>query len=286
MVLKEYRICMPMTVEEYRKGQLYMISRHSDEQSEVGEGVEVITNEPCFDEDFGTGQFTEKRIHLNKRLPAWAASFCPNIYVTEKAWNFYPYTITEYSCTWLPRFQIYIETRYEDDNGVSCDFEWTKMEGRVTASEFTNREIMHLDLAYDKIPDKHYKADEDCTKFKSKMTGRGPLQRNWRETHVPIMCSYKLVEVKFDVWGLQTKVETYVHKVVKDILLLGHRQAFAWIDLWYDMSFDNIRQYENEIQTATNKKVRANRSMSRSKSSSSTSSAHAEETNNGGTSQR
>lgn len=27
------------------------------------------------------------------------------------------------------------------------------------------------------------------------------------------MCSYKLVSVKFEVWGLQTRVEQFVHKV-------------------------------------------------------------------------
>lgn len=33
MLSKEYRICMPLTVEEYQVGQLYMIARHSLEQS-------------------------------------------------------------------------------------------------------------------------------------------------------------------------------------------------------------------------------------------------------------
>uniref|UniRef100_H2YX38 Phosphatidylinositol transfer protein N-terminal domain-containing protein n=1 Tax=Ciona savignyi TaxID=51511 RepID=H2YX38_CIOSA len=100
MLLKEYRICMPLSVEEYQRGQLYMINRHSNEQSVSGEGVEVITNEAVISEENGRGQYTEKRIHLSRqvpvvnRLPNWARSFVPSAYVTEKAWNFYPYTIT------------------------------------------------------------------------------------------------------------------------------------------------------------------------------------------------
>lgn len=39
------------------------------------------------------------------------------------------------------------------------------------------------------------------------------MKEGWRETHQPIMCSYKLVTVKFEVWGLQTRVEQFVHKV-------------------------------------------------------------------------
>ena len=43
-----------------------MIAKHSHEQSEKGEGVEVVTNEPCEDPKHGNGQFTEKRIYLSR----------------------------------------------------------------------------------------------------------------------------------------------------------------------------------------------------------------------------
>ena len=32
----------------------------------------------------------------------------------------------------------------------------------------------------------------------------------------PMMCSYKLVRVKFEVWGMQTRVEAYTHSVSTD----------------------------------------------------------------------
>jgi len=98
MHIKEYRICMPITVEEYRIGQLYMIAKHSAEQSQKGEGVEVIENRPHEDPEHGSGQFTEKRIYISSKLPYWIRRMVPKIfYVTEKAWNYYPFTITEYS---------------------------------------------------------------------------------------------------------------------------------------------------------------------------------------------
>lgn len=46
-----------------------MISKHSHEQSDRGEGVEVVQNEPYEDPVHGAGQFTEKRIYLNKWVP-------------------------------------------------------------------------------------------------------------------------------------------------------------------------------------------------------------------------
>lgn len=69
------------------------------------------------------------------------------------------------------------------------------------------------------------------------------------------MCSYKLVHASFEVWGLQTRVEDFIQKCIRDVLLLGHRQAFTWIDEWYDMSIEDVREYEKRAQNETNKKV-------------------------------
>nr|XP_061778850.1 cytoplasmic phosphatidylinositol transfer protein 1-like [Nerophis lumbriciformis] len=249
MLLKEYRICMPLTVEEYRVGQLYMISKHSHEQSDRGEGVEVVQNEPYEDPNHGQGQFTEKRLYLNSKLPSWARAVVPKIfYVTEKAWNYYPYTVTEYTCSFLPKFSIHIETKYEDNKGSNDNIFHSELQDQ-------EREVCFVDIAYDDLPERHYKEAEDLRYFKSEKTSRGLLQEGWIDTQNPIMCSYKLVTVKFEVWGLQTRVEQFVHKVIRDILLLGHRQAFAWVDEWIDMSLDDVRDYEKKMHEETNVKV-------------------------------
>lgn len=68
------------------------------------------------------------------------------------------------------------------------------------------------------------------------------------------MCSYKLVHASFEVWGLQTRVEDFIQRCIRDVLLLGHRQAFTWIDNWYEMSIEDVRQYERQKQAETNAK--------------------------------
>lgn len=37
---------------------------------------------------------------------------------------------------------------------------------------------------------------------------------------------------------------------------MGHKQAFAWIDEWVDMTYDDVRQYEENLQSQTNNLVR------------------------------
>jgi len=157
--------------------------------------------------------------------------------------------------------KIFIETRYEDNCGNNDSFDCSSKVKKehmdeVSENDFEQREVVHLDIAFDPLSEKNEKSCPNCTKFKSTKTGRGELKPGWRETHKPIMCSYKLVMVKFEVWGMQTKVERYIHSIIREILLMGHRQAFTWIDDWYDMSFENIREFECKIQEETNCKVR------------------------------
>lgn len=47
----------------------------------------------------------------------------------------------------------------------------------------------------------------------------------------------------------------FTYQAIHDILLLGHRQAFAWMDDWHGMTLDDVREYEKQIQEETNAKV-------------------------------
>jgi len=253
MLVKEYRICMPITVEEYKIGQLYMIAKHSHEQSQKGEGVEVIENRPYEDPEHGKGQFTEKRIYIGSKLPYWIKKMVPkSFYVTEKAWNYYPFTITEYSCSFMASFSVNILTKYENNNGS------TENCLNLSKEVLEQRTIDHVDIALDQCSPHHYKEEEDLLKFKSEKTSRGPLSEGWRDDTQPIMCSYKLVDVRFELMSLlQSRIEDFVHKAVREILLVGHRQAFAWIDEWFGMTIEDVRDYETRMQQETNEKVLA-----------------------------
>jgi hypothetical protein len=59
-----------------------------------------------------------------------------------------------------------------------------------------------------------YKLEEDPSKFKSTKTDRGPLEGgDWDKRIKPVMCCYKLVTVEFKWWGLQGKIEKFIHRV-------------------------------------------------------------------------
>ena len=113
--------------------------------------------------------------------------------------------------------------------------------------------------------------EEDLKTWRSETTGRGPLAPDWIKGDTkPMMCSYKLVSVSFEVWGLQTRVEDYVHRAIREILLVGHRQAVAWLDQWLNMTEEDVRKYEMEMHSVTNKKVLQQGRVNNSPSSSPT----------------
>ncbi|KAM3610816.1 uncharacterized protein V6R79_009185 [Siganus canaliculatus] len=254
MLIKEYRIPMPMSVEEYRIAQLYMIQKKSREEScGEGSGVEILENKPYIDGPGGSGQYTHKVYHIGMHIPSWFRSILPKaaLRVEEESWNAYPYTRTRYTCPFVEKFSIDIETYYKPDTGNQADV------FNMSPAERRQRTIDPIDIVTDPIPPHEYKAEEDTRLYKSAKTQRGPLRDDWIEEYnnnpgkTPIMCAYKLCKVEFRYWGMQSKIERFIHDVgLRKVMVRAHRQAWCWQDEWYGLTMEDIRQLELETQLA------------------------------------
>ncbi|XP_062445667.1 membrane-associated phosphatidylinositol transfer protein 2 isoform X7 [Rhea pennata] len=252
MLIKEYRIPLPMSVEEYRIAQLYMIQKKSREETcGEGSGVEILENRPYLDGPGGNGQYTHKVYHIGMHIPSWFRSILPKaaLRVEEESWNAYPYTRTRYTCPFVEKFSIDIETYYKTDPGEHANvFNLSPAEKRQTILD-------PIDIVKDPIPPHEYKAEEDPKLYKSVKTKRGPLSEDWIEEYrnnpgkYPIMCAYKLCKVEFRYWGMQSKIERFIHDVgLRKVMVRAHRQAWCWQDEWYGLTIEDIRQLEKEAQ--------------------------------------
>ena len=101
MLIKEFRITLPMTVDEYQVAQLYSVAEASKNETGGGEGVEVQKNEPYEDVPllggkFNNGQYTYKIYHLASKVPSFVRMIAPkgSLEIHEEAWNAYPYCKT------------------------------------------------------------------------------------------------------------------------------------------------------------------------------------------------
>ncbi|XP_055775790.1 membrane-associated phosphatidylinositol transfer protein 2-like isoform X6 [Salvelinus fontinalis] len=263
MLIKEYRIPMPMSVDEYRIAQLYMIQKKSrDETCGEGSGVEILENKPYDDGPGGIGQYTHKVYHIGMHIPSWFRSILPKaaLRVEEESWNAYPYTRTRYTCPFVEKFSIDIETYYKPDTGNQPDvFNMSPVEKRLRTLDSLADPI---DIVKDPIPPHEYMQEEDPRIYRSDKTNRGPLQEDWIEEYnnnpgkTPIMCAYKLCKVEFRYWGMQSKIERFIHDVgLRKVMVRAHRQAWCWQDEWYGLTIEDIRQLELETQLALAQKM-------------------------------
>uniref|UniRef100_A0A8D3AQS1 Phosphatidylinositol transfer protein membrane associated 2 n=1 Tax=Scophthalmus maximus TaxID=52904 RepID=A0A8D3AQS1_SCOMX len=259
MLIKEYRIPMPMSVEEYRIAQLYMIQKKSREEScGEGSGVEILENKPYEDGPGGLGQYTHKVYHIGKHIPSWFCAILPQaaLRVEEESWNAYPYTRTRYTCPFVEKFSIDIETYYKPDTGNQGDV------FNMCSAEKRQRTVDTIDIVKDYIAPHEYLVEEDPKLYQSVKTKRGPLSEDWIEEinqnpgQDPVMCAYKLCKVEFRYWGMQSKIERFIHDVgLRKVMVRAHRQAWCWQDEWYGLTIEDIRQLELETQLALAKKM-------------------------------
>jgi hypothetical protein len=148
--------------------------------------------------------------------------------VEEEAWNAYPYTKTRYTCPFVEKFSLEIETYYYEDNGHQENV------FHLTGSDLRNRIVDVINVVKDQLYGADYLKSEDPSFYKSEKSGRGPLSDNWLEEYwkevqgkpqpLPngkaLMCAYKLCRVEFRYWGMQTKIEKFIHDIGKTVVLI------------------------------------------------------------------
>jgi len=246
-----------MTVEEYQVAQLYSVAEASKNETGGGEGVEVQKNEP-YDSSkeyfipllggkFNSGQYTYKIYHLASKVPKFVKMVAPtgSLEIHEEAWNAYPYCKTVLTNPGYMKdgFFIKVETYHKPGRGDEENVH------ELTPEQLKLREVIHIDIAHDKVSPNDYKPDEDPKKFKSTKTERGPLEsKTWRQEVDPVMTCYKLVTVEFKWFGLQNKVEGFIGTTERRLFLNFHRQVFCWTDKWHGMTMEDIRALEDKTK--------------------------------------
>lgn len=251
MIIKEFRVVLPLSVEEYQIGQLWSVAEASKQETGGGEGVEVLENRKFNGVDlyggkYTTGQFTHKIYHVQSKFPAWLQKIVPKgmLSIHEKAWNAYPYCKTELSKPNYKDFFIRIETIHLPDRGT------TENAHNLSSEILEQREVVQINIANDQefLNTSDLRPETTPSIFLSEKTKRGCLIGNWQETCEPYMCAYKLVTVNFKWFGVQNIVENFVQKQYPRLFSKFHRELFCWIDQWYDLTLADIRKIEEEVQ--------------------------------------
>ncbi|KAK6640593.1 hypothetical protein RUM44_012289 [Polyplax serrata] len=258
------RVTLPLSVAEYEVAQLFCVAEASKDNTGGGEGIEVLKNEP-FDNhpllggQYSKGQYTYKIYHIASKVPAFIRIFLPkgSLEVHEEAWNAYPYcrTVITNPLFLGQKFTISIDSMHLKDVGNSENVH------QLPPEKLKHRDVVHIDIANDKIEPRDYIKHEDPTLFHSQKTGRGPLVGKWqeqvmsleylakaRETAKPVMTCYKLVTCEFKWFGLQNRVEEFIQSSERRLFTTFHRKVFCSIDRWYGLTMADIRALEEKTK--------------------------------------
>lgn len=226
MLVKEYRIILPLTVEEYQVAQLYTVAEASKQETGGGDGVEILVNEPFSttahspsppllngDPRYTSGQYTYKCYHLSQKLPGIVRTLAPSsaLKLNEVAWNAYPYCRTVLTNSFLgDSFSVKIESLHSSDITLQNAHQ-------LSEEELAEREVIIIDIGNITPADKDYRPDEDPTTFRSQKTYRGPLKPHWwRDNYEgPIMCAYKLVSCECKIRLFQGRLEAMLQSIVR-----------------------------------------------------------------------
>ncbi|XP_071701597.1 uncharacterized protein [Rutidosis leptorrhynchoides] len=245
VLMKEFRIVMPLSLEEYQVAQMYMVMKMQQQSSNETEGVDVLENRYFEDSVFGKGRYTSKVYRLQSKAPIWLSAFAPTHALTmqEEAWNAYPKCKTVIKCPYFTSFTLTIETIHRADNGHSENVHC------LTQKQLDDCEVEIIDIATTSDDYWSYVIGSngvDFSKFRSVKTGRGPLLQGWQDQCKPVMTAYKLVTVDAPYWGFGARLEQALIAGERALFLESHRNCFAWVDEWYGMTMKKIRDIEKQ----------------------------------------
>ncbi|KAL3683331.1 hypothetical protein R1sor_001353 [Riccia sorocarpa] len=240
--ITEMRVPLPITVEEFKRGQRYANWKTNEANTTEGQGGQIVSTSPYVSEVYGEGIFTHSLYRLGDRIPDWVTKLVPSsaLVIDEKTWMAYPHIRSVLTVPFFHKLKIEMITLHENDDGSTENIHG------LSEAELAIRKVDIVDIAMDKVAKRDYQAKLDPQLFKSTKTGVGPLKSGWQNNAETMMCAYKLVRVEANYWGVQNRLEKLMLNGVRQIVLLTHRNALCYLDEWYDLTYQEICEMEAE----------------------------------------
>ncbi|XP_071477493.1 phosphatidylinositol transfer protein alpha isoform-like [Diadema antillarum] len=211
MDITEYRIVLPLTLDELNIASLYTVCAVSKAETGGGEGIEWVVRRETETDDGEPCLYTHKIIHMEKKVPGFIRMLLPSgaFTIHEKTTNCFPRCRTEYSNPGYMKdnYSTVVETiSIADDRGeIDNVFD-------LGPEELSRREVVNIDIINDRIPNSESQFNTDPSKVTFQKVKRGPFGPHWQDTCTPVLCCYKLVKTEFKWFGLQEKIQAQIKK--------------------------------------------------------------------------
>ncbi|CBY21414.1 unnamed protein product [Oikopleura dioica] len=167
VVRKEYRIPLPISLDEYNRAQIYTSIISERDFSKNGEGIERVET---IEEEEQT--YVKRLYHVHSLMPSPIQKVIKKdqSVLIEQGWLSYPLFKTTFTNTYMgENFLIEITTIHKDDLGESENIH------DLSDDEWKNTEVVNIDIA-ENGPEEWDPKKIDLRKF-----GKANIEKGWIE---------------------------------------------------------------------------------------------------------
>ena len=253
MLLIEYRIKLPLPLDQYKIAQRHTTVEMSKEFTSLGEGVEILENIPCdpacLPNQSGPSrkgvtkvQRTSKRYYIPSEVSA--AVGLPNCILRESSFNGFPNLRTVVTAEAGTNGEFTIDTlcrKMDDPKDPTNVF-------KLPQAILDKCSVMDIDIVNDLLP---LNKDEDPKEVLG-------LKDDWQGSLIPrlSMVVHKLVSVKSREANKETReaVNTLVMDSLRKVFTVFHRKLVCSQDRWTGLNMEDIRTMEQETKDVLDRK--------------------------------
>lgn len=253
MLLIEYRIKLPISIDQYQIAHLHTTMDMSKEHTRLDEGVEVMENTPC-DHACLPQQKPGSRKEVAKVQRTSKRYYVPDSITSVVGLN--KVVLRESSFNKFPNFRTIVAVESAGDAVINGEFtiDTVCRKGddvvnkdnvfRLPQGVLDKRAVVDVDIVADVLPADLVNADEDPKKVLG-------LADGWQGSLIPrlSMVVYKLVSVKS-----RDPVNALVMDNLNKIFNVFHRKLVCSQDRWKGLNMEDIRTMEEETKDLLDKK--------------------------------
>lgn len=263
MRIIEYRVIVPVSIEQYPKADTYMCNHRMEIGASEGECVELIDNN-SYVGDEGPVFFASRVYHCKNRVPKFLQWLVPEYICDfqEDSWTYYPKCKSKYIVPFLgDKFNVSINTHQYKFTTVE---EIPENGAGLTDEELAIREIKYVDiLLKEPVPEKK---EWDLDGFSYEEANIHKLETydstNFDDTKPPkwtkdykgeMTVAIKVMKADIPIWGVQTMAEKLVvENMAISTFLDSARALVGWAPKWHPMTMKEVEKMNVDVGMAIN----------------------------------
>lgn len=263
MRIIEYRIILPISIEQYPKADTFMFNHRMEIGASEGECVELADSKSYVGEE-GPVFYASRIYHCKNRVPKFLQWLVPDSICAfrEDSWTYYPKCKGKFIVDFLgDKFNVNIKTHQYKFTSVE---EIPENGSELTDEELAIREIKYVDiLLNDPVPEKkewdlngfsyedaniHELKTYDATGFDDTKPPK------WIENYKGEMTIVtKVIIADIPIWGVQTMAEKLiVENMALSTFIDSARATVGWAPYWHQMSMEEVEKMNEDVGKAIN----------------------------------